>query len=96
MFLIIAKHGVRVDKINDFINSIEPLIKETNQNHEGCIRYELFQDLDNPCSLTMIEVWENQIALDKHKETNTFKDTLPVLEKCLIKPVQINKYHRID
>lgn len=92
MLLVIAKHNIRKDKVDYFIHLINPLIKETNQSHEGCIRYELFQDMENPNSLTMVEEWEDQAALDKHMETTTFKKILPELEKCLEKPVEITKY----
>ena len=96
MIKITAKHTIKQGKINDFIVAIKPLIKETNQNHRGCIYYELLQDMENPSLLVMFEEWENQPSLDEHMKSELFKDTIPKLDAYLDKPVEINRYQRVD
>jgi len=56
---------------------------------QGCISYELFQELDNPNNLTLIEEWKDLEALKRHTETphfitlvqqlSQFEKELPVL-----------------
>ena len=43
---------------------IEPTRKE-----EGCISYELYQDINNPGKFTFIENWESNEHLDVHMKT---------------------------
>ena len=37
---------------------------------EGCLRYDLFVDLDNPTKFTFIEEWASREALDKHGKSD--------------------------
>lgn len=46
-------------------------MKETVKE-EGCISYELFQELSNPNNLTLIEEWEDIDALQQHTQTPHF------------------------
>ncbi|WP_442913570.1 putative quinol monooxygenase [Lacrimispora sp.] len=59
--------------------------------------YELFQELNNPNSLTLIEEWENMDALQRHTQTPhfiTLVEQLSLFEKEL--PVLIYKnYFRL-
>ncbi|MDF2631799.1 MAG: putative monooxygenase [Caproiciproducens sp.] len=96
MIKIVAKHTIKQGKINDFVATIKPLIKETNQNHRGCIDYELFQDMENPLIFTMIEEWENQSFLGEHMKYELFKETIANLDAYLDRPVEINRYQRVD
>jgi quinol monooxygenase YgiN len=35
----------------------------------GCLRYELHEDQGDPEHLVLLEVWRDQVALDRHMET---------------------------
>ncbi|MBU3101724.1 antibiotic biosynthesis monooxygenase [Clostridium sp. DSM 17811] len=94
-FIIVAQHELKNDKINDFIHSLKPLIDETRCSHAGCVNYELFQDLDNPALMTMIEEWKDQDALDKHMQSPLFKKTIAEFVEYLKAPVRINRYQRV-
>jgi quinol monooxygenase YgiN len=36
---------------------------------EGCLRYDLFVDLDDPTKFTFIEEWSSREALQKHSQS---------------------------
>ncbi len=36
---------------------------------EGCLRYDLFQDVSDPQKFTFIEEWESPAALEKHSQS---------------------------
>lgn len=95
MIKIVAKHTIKQDKINDFIAAFKPLIKDTTQTHRGCIHYELFQDMDNPSILTVIEEWENQASLNEHMETELFRKTLESMKEYLDGPVELSRYQKV-
>jgi quinol monooxygenase YgiN len=38
------------------------------QQEEGCEQYELFQSLDDPDKVVLLERWASQTLLDKHME----------------------------
>ncbi|WP_225730008.1 MULTISPECIES: putative quinol monooxygenase [unclassified Nocardia] len=41
-------------------------LKAVAEQEEGCERYDLFQSMDDPDTLVMLERWTNQDLLDKH------------------------------
>ena len=42
----------------------------------GCEQYEIFQSTANPDNLVMLELWEDQAALDAHSQTNAKRPPL--------------------
>lgn len=43
----------------------------------GCLQFEIFQSALDPDSLTLLELWEDQAALDAHAKLNTTRAPLP-------------------
>lgn len=95
MIKIVAKQTVELDKIDSFISLATKLVSETHKSDEGCINYDLFQDLNNSHILTFIEEWENQDALDKHMTAKHFKEIFPQLGEFCEKPGELNIYHKV-
>lgn len=55
----------RADELKSIcMGLIEPTRKE-----EGCISYELYQDISNPGRFTFIEEWQSREHLDLHLQT---------------------------
>ncbi|HYE68864.1 MAG TPA: putative quinol monooxygenase [Anaerovoracaceae bacterium] len=79
MIKVVANNMVKKEKIEEFISLAEKLVEATNKYDEGCIHYELYQDLNNPLLLTFIEEWESMEALDKHIAAEHFKEFVPKL-----------------
>lgn len=52
-------------KANDFASAFKAL-QAIAQREEGCEQYELFQSLDEPEKVVLLERWASQEALDKH------------------------------
>ncbi|MCE2754293.1 MAG: antibiotic biosynthesis monooxygenase [Pirellula sp.] len=47
---------------------LESFVGPTRQE-DGCIRYDLFVDLDHPNRFTFIEEWASRDALEKHGQS---------------------------
>ena len=43
----------------------------------GCEQFEVFQSVLNPDKLTLLELWQDQAALDVHAKVNTTRAPLP-------------------
>lgn len=61
------------------------------QQEEGCEQYELFQSLDDPEKVVLLERWASQELLDKHMEAERTRnrsavDALVALWKAGITP----------
>ena len=69
---IIVKFEVIESQINLFENEVVKILKSTREE-QGCILYELHQDLENPYVFMFYEIWETTEAWEKH-------DTMPYIE----------------
>ena len=95
MIRVVAKNMVKADKVSEFISLGKKLVEETNKNDKGCLSYGLYQDMDNPQVLTMIEEWENTEALNNHMAAKHFQDIIPLLGELSENPGEINTYKKV-
>jgi len=70
-------------------NLVEESLKE-----EGCIEYGLYQELENPGILTILEEWKDKNSLDEHLNSNHFKEIFPLLSEYLEKETEIDIYKK--
>jgi quinol monooxygenase YgiN len=64
--IVIAQLEAKHEYAAQFRTALEPLIAATLQE-AGCQRYQLHQDLGNPHSWMLYEVWESEAALTAHQ-----------------------------
>lgn len=94
MFIVTAKCILIEGKTEEFKTIVETLIKETRKEN-GCISYNLYQDINNKNILTFFEEWESENSLDKHMNTKHFKEIAPKLRKLQKKDSIVNVYNNI-
>jgi quinol monooxygenase YgiN len=88
---VVAKNYVEPGKIQEFIGLCKKLVEESVKE-DGCMDYGLYQELENPGILTMLEEWRDKSNLDKHLNSNHFRKIFPLLLKYLEKETEINMY----
>lgn len=94
MVIVVAKNFIQEDKINEAIELYKELVEKTRKE-QGCIKYELCQDTQNPTILTMIEEWEDRDFLEKHFKTEHFTRIVPMIGKLLARDKEVNIYNKI-
>jgi quinol monooxygenase YgiN len=57
----------------DFASAFKDL-QAIAQQQPGCEQYELFQSLDDPDKVVLLERWAGQALLDKHMEAERTRD----------------------
>lgn len=50
----------------------------------GCVNYQVSQDVDNPRRFLIYEVYDDQAALDAHKETAHYLDVVAAQVKPMV------------
>jgi quinol monooxygenase YgiN len=71
----------------------EELVAKTRQEN-GCAAYDLFEAVNDPATLTIIEEWESQAHLDAHTQTEHFKTLFPKITASCSSPFEITVYHK--
>lgn len=93
MIFVVSKSIVREDKVAEYKQQVVKLIEETRKE-EGCISYDLCEDMDKPNVLTFIEKWESKQHLDLHMKTAHFLEIVPKL-RDLRESSELNIYKEI-
>lgn len=93
MLRIIAKNTVKSDHIENYKMMTKELI-EKSQLEEGCIFYDLFQDVKDEAILTFIEIWKSQETIDLHNDSEHYKRIIPQLQ-TMVNTSEVNIYKEL-
>jgi quinol monooxygenase YgiN len=94
MIKVVAKNYIKEDKIAEVLEAAKELVALTVKE-EGCISYEMFQDIKDESVLTMIEEWDSMDALTKHMNSEHFKKIVPTIGAHAEKPGETNLYKKV-
>jgi len=86
MIVLTAKYFVKTgrgDEVEAALRRMAPLVKATEP---GCALYHANRAADNPDMFLLYEQYEDQVALDTHRNTTHFKEIIegtivPLLDK---------------
>lgn len=68
--------------------AMEEILAPVRQE-EGCIRYDLFADRDDPETAVMLEIWRDAAALEGHNNGAALAALGPKLAPILAQPVKL-------
>lgn len=71
MIIIHAALSVLKEKEEEFIQEVKTLI-EASRKENGNIQYDLMKDTETESTYMMVEVWENQEAVQNHNTSDHF------------------------
>jgi len=94
MIKIVAKSAAKVGKLDSILELFKEMVERTIKE-EGCLKYELFQDLNDPNVLILIEEWENSEVLNKHMASEHFKRIIPQLNELREEAPEINRCKKL-
>ncbi|MGE5630585.1 MAG: putative quinol monooxygenase [Caulobacteraceae bacterium] len=89
MIKVVAKSRAKSDKLDRILELSKEMVEKTVKE-EGCIRYELFQDVKDPNTLIILEEWENEEALGRHMASEHFKRLVPQMNEFRERASEIN------
>ncbi|MBC2724673.1 putative quinol monooxygenase [Desulfosporosinus sp.] len=89
MIKVIAKLTIKEDRVEEFKTLVPGLVEETRKE-EGCLSYQLFQDLKNKKVLTFIEDWESMEALQRHMKSKHFQEAMPKIAELQEKEMELS------
>ncbi len=72
MYVVLGLHKILPERLDDYLTNVRR--HATNSSAEpGCVRYEVLQDEDDPTTICLLEVFEDEAALDAHHEADHYK-----------------------
>ena len=95
MIKVVAGFRVKEDSLDEYLALGAQVVEKTNALDEGCISYELCQDVNDPLRLAMLEQWESQEALDKHMQSAHFTTLVPKMDALCQGGAAITVYKKL-
>jgi len=93
MIHIVAKNSVKREQVETFKVLAKELILKSKEE-EGCIAYDLYEDMNNPTVLNFIEIWSDEEAIERHNKSEHFKKIVPKLAK-LVENKEVRLYKKV-
>lgn len=78
MVKIVFKGKLKPGVKEEYLKLITELVTETRKE-EGCISYMLYEDINDPLILTIIEEWKDEEAINIHNNSAHFLKIVPQL-----------------
>lgn len=95
MIVLISKNTLQEGKEQDFVLIAEKMAVET-QKEEGCCFYRLAKDAETENIYYFIEAYENDAALEAHRNSVHFQTYVPQLGGLRTKPSELTKCEVIE
>lgn len=83
MRAIVASFKVKPDCVDSFIAAAKADAKSSVANEPGCHQFDVNVDLENPTHFTFYEVYDDQDAIDAHRETSHFKTFIDATQNLI-------------
>ena len=91
---VVVEEYIKEGQKDAFVAHMRELIRLTKEE-EGCIAYDLYEALDDPDEVVMVEIWENKEALDNHMQTEHFQKMVPAGEIFKTAPSKVKIFGRL-
>jgi quinol monooxygenase YgiN len=80
--VINARIKVKAEAVSQFLTYSKVIVLASNLE-QGCLVYNLYQEVGDPSSFIFYEEYENQEAIDFHNATNHFKTFIGQITEIL-------------
>ena len=94
MINVAASSHIKPESVEEYLLITKELVEKTNQE-DGCIKYQLCQNLNDPNHFIMVEEWRDQDALDAHMKTEHFVELVPKMNVLHSEPVGLTIMKRV-
>ncbi|WP_413480318.1 putative quinol monooxygenase [Carnobacterium maltaromaticum] len=85
MLKLIAEDYIKLEHLETVKPLYRELVKKT-QLEPDCLAYNLFVDQKDPGHFIFIEEWPNELALEKHCNSEHFTRLVPLINSYQSKP----------
>jgi quinol monooxygenase YgiN len=96
MITVTLRIKVSSERRDDFLNSARLILGPTKIK-PGCISCRLYQDLDEPDAVFLVEEWESREKLDRHLKSEQCRIILSLMEASAQSPeIKINTISKME
>ena len=92
----LARYEVRPEALAQCLEAIHEFVAYVRANEAGALRYEVWQEAENPTRFVHIFVWRDEEANRIHGESAAVKKFAGILYPNCVAPVEFVEYRQVD
>ena len=92
----LARYEVRPEALDRCLAAIHDFVAYVRENEPGALRYEVWQEADQPTRFVHIFVWRDAEANRIHGESSAVKRFASILYPNCLAPVEFIEYKQVD
>lgn len=92
----LARYEVRPDALDQCLAAIHEFVAYVRSNEPGALRYEVWQEIENPTRFVHIFVWRDAEANRIHGESEAVRKFAGILYPNCLAPVEFIEYRQVD
>ncbi len=89
---VVARFSIHAEKAEEFARVANEWLVAPSQQEAGCIRYELWQDNEDPTVFCMVEEWESDEHLDAHLAASRGRTGGPNMADYMAGPTDMRRF----
>ncbi len=93
---VIATFAVRPEYVDDFIAVARATLVEPTRREDGCVQYDLCQDVADPTRFVMIEAWDSEAALEAHLARESLHAAVARLAPMAAEQPKVARFREAD
>lgn len=67
------------ERLAEVLKTVRPIVSRMS-DQPGCLGVKMYQDVDNPNAVTLVEEWSSETDLKGHIASDDFKNILAMLD----------------
>jgi quinol monooxygenase YgiN len=91
---VVVSVSVERDRVDEFVALVVRTMIEPTQTVPGCIRYELWQDREQPERFAIIEEWESEEAQAAHLASDWLQPVIAALQPLASAPFGMQRLRK--
>ncbi|MBV8618204.1 MAG: antibiotic biosynthesis monooxygenase [Curvibacter sp.] len=92
MIALIVRLDVHPERLAQFLAAIEENALRSFRDEPGCRYFDVTQDRQNPTHFIFYELYDDEAAIEAHRQAPHFARWREAAEVCVVKGSQVNTF----
>lgn len=92
---LVVSVNVKPHRQGEFFDLLKDLVKSSKKD-EGCLSYNIYQDIEKPSNYLFHEVWANKEALAAHQKSPHFKYFSAKKDSMILGGMKVDRFERSE
>ena len=91
---VVVNLSAKSDMVDEFVELAQRTMIAPTQKAPGCLRYEMWQDIEDPTRFTIIEEWESEEAHAAHLSSEWLQPEIASLQPYSASPFEMQRLRK--